>query len=83
VVVVPPLVVVVVTALREAIGLLLFLIRPSLHHVMEPRGLGSVAAKISKESLVFVAVVEAVDDIFRGDVGDGGACVKEAVSVGS
>jgi hypothetical protein len=46
---------------------------PSFHHVAEPHdGLGSVAAKISKESLVGDAFVEAVDDILLGDVGDGG-----------
>jgi hypothetical protein len=52
------LVVVVVTALREAIALLLLLVFPSLHHFEESRdGLGSVAAKVSKESLVGDAVV--------------------------
>jgi hypothetical protein len=85
VVVIPPLVVVVVVAtLRELIRLLLLLVWPSLHHVMEPHdGLGSIAAKVSKESLVGDAIVEVVDNILLGYVGDGGACVKKAVSVGS
>jgi hypothetical protein len=82
---VPPLVVVVVVAmLQEAVALLVLLVRPSFHHVVEPcNGLGLVAAKISKESLVGDAVVEAVDDVLLGDVGDGGASVKEAAIVGS
>jgi hypothetical protein len=37
----------------------------------------------SKESLVGDAIVEAVDDILLGDVGDGGTSVEEAPSVGS
>jgi hypothetical protein len=83
-VVIPLLVVVVVAALQEAIVLLLLLVCPSLHHVMKPRDvLGSVAAKVSKESLVGDAIVKAVDNILLGDVGDGGACVKEAASVES
>jgi hypothetical protein len=49
-----------------------------LHHVQPCDGLRSVAAKISKESLVGDAVVEAVDDVLLKDVIDGGACVKEA-----
>jgi hypothetical protein len=83
-VIVPPLVVVVITMLCEAIALLLLLVRPNLHHITEPHdGLGSVAAKISKESLVSDAVVEAVDDVLLEDVGDGGACVEESARVGS
>jgi hypothetical protein len=55
-----------------------------MHHVVEPRdGLGSVAAKISKESLVDDAIVEAIDDVLLGDVDDGGVCVEKAASVGS
>jgi hypothetical protein len=84
-VVVPPLVIVLFTpALREATTLLLLLVCPSLHHVAEPHdGLGSVATEISKESLIGDAVVEAVEDVLLGDVGDGSVCVEEAASVGS
>jgi hypothetical protein len=85
VVVIPPLVVIVVVivALREAIVLLLLLVYQSLHHVVEPRDrLGSIAAKVSKESLVSDAVEEAVDNILLEDVGDGGMCVEETASVG-
>jgi hypothetical protein len=39
-------------------------------------------AKISKESLVGDAVVEAFDDVLLGYVSDGGACVEEVVNVG-
>jgi hypothetical protein len=79
-VVIPPLVVfvVVITVLQEVITLWILLIHPSLHHVQPCDGLRSVAAKISKESLVGDAVVEAVDDVLLKDVIDGGACVKEA-----
>jgi hypothetical protein len=63
--------------------LLLLLVCPSLHHVVEPYdGLGLIAANVCKESLVGDAIVEAVDNFLLRDVGDGGVCVEEAVSVG-
>jgi hypothetical protein len=86
VLVAPPIVVVVVVvaALREAVALLFLSVYPSLHHVMEPRnGLGSVTAKIYEEVLVGDAVVEAVDHVLLGDVGDGGASLEEVAGVGS
>jgi hypothetical protein len=72
-VVISPLVVAVVVVVavpREAITLLLLLVRASLHHLMELcNGFGLIAAKVSKESLVSDAVVEAVNDVLLGDVG--------------
>jgi hypothetical protein len=51
---------------------------------MKPRDvLRTVTAKVSKESLVGEAIVEAVDDILLGDVGSSGTSVEETVSVGS
>jgi hypothetical protein len=40
-------------------------------------------AIVSEESVVGDAIMEAVDDVLLGDVGDGGASVKKVASVGS
>lgn len=62
------------------VALLVLLVHPSLHHVIElDDGLGSVASKVSEETLLGEAVLEALDDIFVGDVGAG---FEEAPSVG-
>jgi len=82
--VVAPLVsVVVISLLRVAVIVLLLLVRPVCHHVREcPDGLGVLPAEISIEVPVGKAVLEAVDDVLIGDVGDGGMCLEEATSVG-
>ena len=82
--VVAPLVFVVVIApLRVVVARLLLLVRPVCHQVREcPDGLGVLPAEISIEVPVGKAVLEAVDDVLMGDVGDGGMCLEEATSVG-
>lgn len=80
--VVAPFVVVVVAALRQSIALLLLLIFPCRHHIMQYCNcLGSVPAKISEESRVGDAVMEIVNDVLLRDIGDGCAGVEEATSV--
>jgi hypothetical protein len=74
----------VVVALGEALVLLILLVGPSLHHVMELHdSLGAVAAKVTVDVLRAEAVLDALDDVLVGDVGDGGAHLEEAPGVGS
>ena len=82
--VVAPLVfVVVITPLRVVVAHLLLLVRLVCHHVGEcPDGLGVLPAKISTQVPVGKVVLEAVDDVQIGDVGDDGMCLEEATSVG-
>jgi hypothetical protein len=76
-------VVLVVVVLGEALILLILLVGPSLHHVAELHdSLGAVAAEVVVDVLRAEAILEAVDDILVGDVGDGGVHLKEASSVG-
>jgi hypothetical protein len=72
----------IVVTLGEALILLILLVNPSLHHIMELHdSLGAVAPKVAVDVLRGEAVVEVVDDILIDDVGDVGAHVKEAPSV--
>jgi hypothetical protein len=58
---------------------LVHLVGPLLHHVTELYdGRGAVATKVTVEVSLGEAILEAVDDILIGDVGDGGASVEEA-----
>jgi hypothetical protein len=74
-VVVVSLAFVVVVTLGVAVTLMVILVHPSLHHVVEfHNSLGAVASTIAVEILLDEAVLEAVDDVLVGDVGDGGVC---------
>ena len=65
------------TSLTDA--LLLFLVGPLQHHVVEGHNrLRSVSSEVAIELLSGKAVVEAVDDVVVDDVGDGGARVEES-----
>jgi hypothetical protein len=81
-VVVIPLALVVVAVLGVAVMFLVLLTGPSLHHVMKFHdGVGAVASKIAVEVLLGKAILEAVDDVLIGDVGDGGASIEETPGV--
>jgi hypothetical protein len=81
-VVVVPFAPVVIVALGEAVTFMVLLVGPLLHHVMElHEGLGTVAPKVLVEVPLGEVVLEAVDDILVGDVGDSGAVVEETSSV--
>ena len=65
------------TSLTDA--LLLFLVGPLQHHVVEGHNRSrSVSSEVAIELLSGKAVVEAVDDVVVDDVGDGGARVEES-----
>ena len=65
------------TSLTDA--LLLFLVGPLQHHVAKGHDrAGSIPFEVTIELLSGEAVVEAVDDVVIGDVGDGGARVEES-----
>jgi hypothetical protein len=69
--------VVVVIAPGEVIAFLLPFVGPSLHHITKlDDGRRSVTSKILIEALCCDAIVEAVDDVFIEDVGDG--CLRNA-----
>jgi hypothetical protein len=77
------IVVLVVVVLGEALVLLILLVSPSLHHVVELHdSLGAVAAEVAVDVLRAEAILEVVDDVLIGDVGNGGAHLKEAPGVG-
>jgi hypothetical protein len=81
-VVVVSLAFVVVVTLGVAVTLMVILVHPSLHHVVEfHNSLGAVASTIAVEILLDEAVLEAVDDVLVGDVGDGGVGVEETPGV--
>jgi len=68
------------TSLTDA--LLLFLVGPLQHHVVEGHNRSrSVSSEVAIELLSGKAVVEAVDDVVVDDVGDGGARVEESRKV--
>jgi hypothetical protein len=76
-------VVLVVVAIGEAFVLLIILAGPSLHHLAELHdSLGVIAADVTVDVLHGKAVLEAVDDILIGDVGDGGTHLEEGPGVG-
>ena len=65
--------IVVIYTLWEAVILLFFIVGPVGHHVAEFRdGHGSLTAKFSEDVSVDEAWMIAVDDVYFGDVGDGG-----------
>jgi len=76
-------VIVLIAARGVAVILLLLVVGPDRHHITEfSNGLGSLLPKVSEEVPVGEALLEAVDDVLIGDVGDGGALLKEAASIG-
>jgi hypothetical protein len=73
-----------IVELGEALVLLILLVGPSLHHVLElHESLGAVVAEVMVDVLRAEAILEAMDDVLVGDVGDGGVHLKEAPGVGS
>jgi hypothetical protein len=53
-----------------------------VHHIPEAsHGLGPIAPKVPVDAWVGDAVVEAVNDIFFGDVCDGGSNIEETTRV--
>jgi hypothetical protein len=74
----------VVVALREAVVLLILLVSPPCHHVVQLyNSIRVIAPKIVVRMLREEPVLEAADEILIGDVGDGGACLEEEPGVGS
>jgi hypothetical protein len=79
VVIVVPLAAFIIVALWIAVMLVVCL---SLHHVVEFHdSLGAVVSKIVVEELLGKAILEVVDDILVGYVGDGGVRVEETPGV--
>jgi hypothetical protein len=78
-----PVAALVVVALGEAFVLLVFQIGPLLHHVPKLHG-GSraIASEVAVDMLQGKAVLEAMDDVLVGDVGDGCTYLEETPSVG-
>ena len=73
---------VVIYTLWEAVILLFFVVGLVGHHVAEFRdGPGSLTAKVSEDVSVDEAWMIAVDDVYFGDVGDGGVLFKESLCV--
>jgi hypothetical protein len=73
----------VVITLGEAIVFLVLLVSPPCHHVTQLHGSNwAVAPEVIVCVLQEEAVLEATDDVFVDDVGDGGAHLKETTCVG-
>ena len=74
--------IVVIYTLWEAVILLFFVVGPVGHHVSEFRdGLGSLSAEVSEDVSIDEALMVAVDDVYFGDVGNGGALFEEVLCV--
>jgi hypothetical protein len=72
----------VMVALGEAVVFLILLVGPPCHHVMQLHGSSrTVVPEVVVRVLQEEAVLETTDDILIGDVGDVGACLKEAPCV--
>jgi hypothetical protein len=73
----------IVVALGEAVVFLVLLVSPPFHHVMKLHGSSWV---VTPEVVVRVlreeAILEAMNDVLIGDVGDGGARLEETPCVG-
>jgi hypothetical protein len=73
----------VMVALREAIILLVLLVSLPCHHIAQLYSSSrAVAAKVVVRVLREEPVLEAADDVFVGNVGDGGARLEETPCVG-
>jgi hypothetical protein len=74
----------VMVALEEAIVFHILLVRPPCHHVTQLHDSSqAVAPEVVVRVLREEAVLEATDDVLIGDVGDGGARLKETLCVRS
>jgi hypothetical protein len=72
----------VVVALGEAIVSLILLVSSPCHHVMQLHGSSwAVAPEVVVHVLREEAMLEAMDDVFIGDVGDGDVHLKETPCV--
>jgi hypothetical protein len=73
----------VIVALREAIVLLVLLVSPPCHHVMQFHGSSqALASEVVVGVLRKEAVLEAASEVLVGDVGDGGSHLEETSGVG-
>jgi hypothetical protein len=73
----------VMVALGKAIVLLILLISPSCHHIMQLHDNSwAIASKVVVRVLREEAVMEVADDVLVCDVGDGGARLEETPGVG-
>jgi hypothetical protein len=73
----------VVVALGEAVVLLVLLVSPPCHHVAQLYNSSrAIAPKVVIRVLREEPILEAVDDVLIGDVGDGGAHLEETPGVG-
>jgi hypothetical protein len=73
----------VVVALRKALVLLVLLVSPPCCHIVEFYGSSqAVASEVVVGVLREKAILEAVDDVLIGDVGDGGSHLEEMPDVG-
>jgi hypothetical protein len=73
----------VVVALGKAVILLVLLVSPPCYHVTQLNGSSrAIAPKVVVCVLREEPILEVGDDVFIGDVGDGGARVKETLCIG-
>jgi energy-coupling factor transporter transmembrane protein EcfT len=73
---------IIIITSRELIALLFFLVGPFQYHIAESHDRArSVSSEVAIELLGGEAIVEAVDDVVIGDVGDGRSCIKEPLDV--
>jgi hypothetical protein len=73
----------VMVAVEEAVVFLIFLVSPPCHHITQFHG-GSraVAPEVVIRVLQEKAILEAMNDVLNGDVGNGGARLEETPCVG-
>jgi hypothetical protein len=73
----------VMVVLGEAAVLLILLISPSCHHVTQLHGSSrAIAPEVVVRMLREEPVLKAADDVYIGDIGDGGARLEETPCVG-
>jgi hypothetical protein len=73
----------VVVALGEVVILLILLVSPSCHHVMQLHGSSrAIVPEVVERVLREEPILEATDDVFIDDVGDGGTRLEETPCVG-
>jgi hypothetical protein len=67
----------------EPLPHLFFLLGPVVHHITKPcNSFWSVPPKVSVDTWVGDAVVEAVDDVFLRDIHNGSADIEETACIG-
>jgi hypothetical protein len=73
----------IVVALGKAVLVLVLLVNHPRHHVAQLHGSSrAVAPKVMVRVLREEAILEAIDDVLIGDVGDGGTRLEETPCVG-